>query len=73
MSASTKYLVSITKYDSIPDDGWLHPCILCDNITSTHHKIYTHNIFLCGQCRKNYSKLTILNYIKRNKDFLREI
>ena len=51
------------KNDSLPEEGWIHQCIYCENPTSMIEKVYKRHICICNKCSKKYDKRTKYNYI----------
>jgi hypothetical protein len=51
---------------SLPDEGWIHKCIFCDNPTGCIEKVFSHKAYICGQCSKKLSKLSKVKFINDN-------
>ena len=61
----------LTYYsDSLPEEGWIHTCIMCETPCTTTEKIFSHYAYICGQCKKYYRQIDKLRTIKNNKDEL---
>ena len=54
------------EYKSLPVDGWIHPCIICDNFTG-NHKVIEKNMnnyvyYICKECKHIDTEI---NYVKK--------
>ena len=50
------FLTINRKNHSLPDEGWIHECIYCNNPTSETEIIYKNRICICTKCSKKYDK-----------------
>ena len=63
-----------TDNKSLPINGWIHNCVFCDTITSSHkkfnHNYLSINIIICPDCYKrnllDINKKLINSWIKSN-------
>ena len=66
MNINEEHYIKGHKQKSLPDSGWIHPCINCNHPTMRSVKYFhNHKIYNCCFCKNCVNKTKDINLYKK--------